>query len=207
MRASLAHNHALGVKAQRTALQALRDHGKVEAGHKVLITGASGGVGSFAVQIAKHRGADVTGVCSTRNIEMVTALGADSVIDYTKQDWTQQRGRYDVILDNVGNHGLAAMRACLTPTGILLANGAPVSGWVGGLGHFAKATVQSIFIRRQARPFVSVMRSDELRELRDLVESDAIRPVIGATFSLDEGPAAVASVADGRAPAKTVIVV
>jgi NADPH:quinone reductase-like Zn-dependent oxidoreductase len=196
---------AVGVSAF-TALQALRDHGKVQSGHKVLITGASGGVGSFAVQVAKHAGAQVTGVCSTRNVDMVKALGADSVIDYSKQDWAQLPERYDVILDNVGRHGLAQMRACLTPTGVLLANGAPVSGWVGGLGHFAKAMTQAIFIRGQARPFVSMPNNEDLETLRGLVESGVIRPVVGATFNLDEGPDAVASVADGGAPGKTGIV-
>lgn len=195
---------AIGVSAF-TALQALRDHGRVEAGQKVLITGASGGVGTFAVQIAKSMGAEVTGVCSTRNMDMVRSLGADHVIDYTQTEWTQGDNKYDVILDNIGNYPLSDARRVLTSEGILLANGAPVGGWFGGLGHFAKATIVSLFLRQQARPFVSFATKEDLTTLRDLAEEGKLTAVIDRTYPLNQTVAAIDHVAEGHSQGKTVI--
>jgi NADPH:quinone reductase-like Zn-dependent oxidoreductase len=195
---------AIGVSAF-TALQALRNHGKVEAGQKVLITGASGGVGTFAVQIAKSLGAEVTGVCSTRNVDMVRSIGADHVIDYTQMDFTRGDQKYDLILDNVGNHSLKAARRALTPNGTLLANGAPVSGWFGGLGHFLKATIISLFVRRQGRPFVSMENQEDLTILKDLAETAKITPVIDRTYPLSDAAVAIGHVGQGHAQGKTII--
>jgi NADPH:quinone reductase-like Zn-dependent oxidoreductase len=195
---------AVGVSAL-AALQALRDHGKVQPGQKVLITGASGGVGTFAVQIAKALGAEVTGVCSTRNVEMVRSIGADHVIDYTKEDFTEGERRYDLILDNVGNHSLSQTRKALTPTGTLLANGAPVGGWFGGLKNPIAAFASSLVVRQQGRPFLSMPNSEDLATLRDLAEAGKITPILDKTYPLSETPEAVATVGQGHSQGKTVI--
>ncbi len=197
---------AVGVSAF-TALQALRDQGKVQPGQRVLITGASGGVGTFAVQIAKSFGAEVTGVCSTRNVDMVRSIGADQVIDYTQEDFTRNGQHYDLILDNVGNHSLADTRAALTPNGNLLANGAPVSGWVGGLGRPAKAFVLSLFVRQQGRPFVSLPNKEDLATLKELAEAGKVTPVIDRTYPLSETHEAMAHVGEGHAQGTTIITV
>jgi NADPH:quinone reductase-like Zn-dependent oxidoreductase len=190
-----------------TALQALRDHGKVQPGLKVLIVGASGGVGTFAVQIAKYLGAEVTGVCSTRNMEMVRSIGADHVIDYTTDDFTQGGQRYDLIFDNVGNHSLSDARRALTPDGKLLANGAAVGGWVGGLGRVVKASASSLFVPQQGRPFVSLPNGEGLATLKELIESGKVTPVIDKTYQLTETPEAMAHVGEGHAQGKSVITV
>ena len=197
---------AIGVSAF-TALQALRDHGKVQPAQKVLITGASGGVGTFAVQIAKFLGAEVTGVCSTRNVDMVRLIGADHVIDYTQEDFTQSEQRYDLILDNVGNHSLSDTRASLTPNGTLLANGAPVSGWIGGLGRPAAAFVSSLFVSQQGRPFVSLPNNEDLATLKELAEDEKVTPVIDRTYPLSETPEAIGHVGEGHAQGKTIVTV
>jgi NADPH:quinone reductase-like Zn-dependent oxidoreductase len=203
---SMGQSSALGVSAF-TALQALRDQGELESGQKVLITGASGGVGTFAVQIAKALGADVTGVCSTRNADMVRALGADHIVDYTREDFTRGEARYDLILDNIGNHSLSSMRSVLTPAGKLLANGALVSGFVGGLGHFAKAAVVSLFVRRQGRPFLSIPTAADLATLKQMAEDGQITPVIDKTYPLRDAPAALAHVGAGHSQGKTIVTV
>ena len=195
---------AVGVSAQ-TALQALRDQLKVEAGQKVLITGASGGVGSFAIQIAKSMGAEVTAVCSTRNIERVTSIGADHVIDYTAEDFTQGSERYDRILDNVAAHSLGATRGALAPDGLLSSNGAPVGGWFGGLSHVIKAMLSSMVNKQQARPFLSTYSQADGEALKVLVEEGKVAPLMDKTFPLDDGVAAVAHVATGHAQGKTAI--
>jgi NADPH:quinone reductase-like Zn-dependent oxidoreductase len=195
---------AIGVSAF-TALQALRDQGKVQSGHKVLITGASGGVGTFAVQIAKSLGAEVTGVCSTRNVDMVRSIGADHVIDYTQEDFTQGSQCYDFIFENVGNHSLADFRRALTADGTLLANGAPVSGWVGGLSYFLKASVVSLFVHQQGRPFLSLPNKEDLAALQQLAEAETIAPVIDRTYPLNETPEALNHVGGGHAQGKTII--
>ena len=197
---------AVGVSAF-TALQALRDHGEVQPGKKVLITGASGGVGTFAVQIAKSFGAEVTGVCSTRNVDMVRSIGADHVIDYTQADFTKSEQRYDLILDNVGSHSLSRTRRILAPDGMLLANGAPMSGWIGGLNHFASAFVSSLFVPQQGRPFVSMPTSEDLATLKALAEVGRITPVIDRTYPLSETAEAMTHVGEGHAQGKTVITV
>ncbi len=152
------HAAAIGVSAT-TALQALRDRGRISAGQKVLITGASGGVGTFAVQIAASMGATVTGVCSARNIDMVRSIGADHVIDYTKEDFTLGGHEYDLIMDNVGSHSLKATRRALAADGILIPNGAGAPhGWFGGLGRPLQAAIASVFVKQQGRGFVSTDR-------------------------------------------------
>jgi NADPH:quinone reductase-like Zn-dependent oxidoreductase len=190
-----------------TALQAIRDHGKVQPGHKVLITGASGGVGSFAVQIARALGAEVTAVCSTRNVDMVRSLGAAHVVDYTQEDFTTSEQRYDLILDNVGSHSLSDTRRALGPGGKLLANGSPVEGWTGGLDHVIKTLVVSLFVRKQGRPFVSLPNNEGLADLKELSEAGKVAPVIDRTYPLAETAEAIAHVGEGHAQGKTVITV
>ena len=197
---------AIGVSAQ-TALQAVRDHGKVHPGQKVLVNGASGGVGTFAVQIAKSFGAEVTGVCHTDKVQMVTSIGADHVIDYTQEDFTQGEQRYDFILDNVGNHSFSDTRRALTAEGTLLSNGAPVGGWIGGLTHVIKALAQSLFVRQQLRPFVSMNSTEDLAALKEFVEAGKVTPVIDKTYPLSETAEAVGHVGQGHAQGKTVITV
>ena len=194
----------LCVSAQ-TALQAIRDHLGVQPGQTVLITGASGGVGSFAVQIAKAFGAEVTAVCSARNAELVRSIGADHVIDYTTQDFTRGEERYDRILDNVAAHSMSDTRSVLTPDGLLLSNGAPVHGWFGGLGNVFRSMLWSVASKQQARPFVSTYSQADGQTLKALAEEGKIRPVIDKIFPLDDGPAAVAHVAAGHSQGKTVI--
>ncbi len=196
----------VGVSAM-TALQALRDQGKLQAGQHVLVVGASGGVGTFAVQIAKAMGAEVTGVCSSRNVDLVRSLGADHVIDYGVEDFTQGGPRYDLILDNVGSHSLSATRRALKPGGTLLSNGSPVGGWVGGLSHVVRAGLASIVVRQQGRPFVSTPRPEDLSELRAMVEAGQLRPVIDRIYPLDETAKAIAHVAEGHNRGTTVIAV
>jgi len=193
---------AVGVSAT-TALQLLRDHGKVQPGQKVLVNGASGGVGSFAVQIAKAFGAEVTGVTSTKNVELVEAIGADHVIDYTKEDFTASGPRYDLILDNVGNHSMAQTRRALTPVGTLISNGGGHSG--GKLGRTMRTMLVSIVVKQQASPTVKTQNHDDLVALRDLVEAGKIKPVIDGTYPLDETPRAIERVAAGHTRGTIVI--
>lgn len=196
---------AVGVSAF-TALQGLRDHGHLQEGQKVLITGASGGVGTFAVQIAKAFGAEVTGVCSTRNLDMVRSIGADHVIDYTKEDFTEGGPKYDLIFDNVGAHSLKDMRRALTPDGLLLANGAAApTGWFGGLGHPLKVTFSSMFSKQQGRPFLSMENEEDLDTLRELAASGRIAPVIDRTFPLEEGVGAISYVGEGHNQGTSII--
>jgi NADPH:quinone reductase-like Zn-dependent oxidoreductase len=190
-----------------TALQALRDQGKLQAGQHVLITGASGGVGTFAVQIAKALGAEVTGVCSTRNVDMVRSIGAHHVIDYTQEDFTTSSQRYDLILDNVGNHSLSDARRALTPDGLLLANGAPISGWFGGLGHITASFFVSLFARQQGRPFVSMPNAEDLATLKEFVEAGKVTPIIDRTYPLSQTPEAIAHVGEGHSQGKTIVTV
>jgi NADPH:quinone reductase-like Zn-dependent oxidoreductase len=184
------------------ALHGLRDAGKVQPGQKVLINGASGGVGTFAVQIAKAFGAEVTGVCSTRNVDMVRSIGADHVIDYTQEDFTQSGQRYDLILDNVGNHSFSDCRRALTPQGILIPN----TGHAG-MGYIVKAFVLSAFVRQQGRPFVAIPNNEDLVVLKELVESGKVTPVIDRTYPLSEVPEAFRYLGKGHARGKVVITV
>jgi NADPH:quinone reductase-like Zn-dependent oxidoreductase len=195
---------AVGVSAT-TALQLLRDDGKVQTGQKVLINGASGGVGTFAVQIAKALGAEVTGITSTRNVDLVRSIGADHVIDYTRDDFTKRAERYDVILDNVGNHSMARTRGVLAPTGILISNG---GGHVGGkLGRTLRTMLVSMFVRQQARPSVKAQNRDDLVVLKGLVEAGKVTPVIDGTYPLNDTPKAIARLSTGRARGTIVITV
>jgi NADPH:quinone reductase-like Zn-dependent oxidoreductase len=184
------------------ALHGLRDAGKVQPGQRVLINGASGGVGTFAVQIAKALGAEVTGVCSTRNVELVRSIGADHVIDYTQEDFTQGGPRYDLILDNVGNHSLSDCRRALTPQGKLIPN----SGHAG-MGYVLKAFVSSLFVRQQGRPYLSMPNEVDLTVLKELIEAGRVGPVIDRTYPLSETPSAMAYVGEGHARGKVVITV
>ena len=199
---------AVGVSAF-TALQAIRDQGKVQPGQKVLINGASGGVGTFAVQIAKVYGADVTGVCSTRNVDMVRSIGADQVIDYTQEDFTQSGQRYDFILDNVANHSLSDCRRALTPNGTLLPNGGGHSSgrWIGPMGSVIKALVLSLFVRQQGRLFLSLPNKEDLATLKELTESGKVTPVIDRTYPLSETSEAIGYLGEGHARGKVVITV
>ena len=195
---------AIGVSAS-TALQLLRDDGKVQRGQKVLVNGASGGVGTFAVQIAKALGAEVTAVTSTKNVEMVRAIGADHVIDYTREDFTTGAERYDVILDNVGNHSMARTRRALTPGGRLISNGGGHSD--GKLGRTVRTMLASMVVRRQAGPTVKTQNHGDLVALRDLVEAGKVTPVIDRTYPLTETPEAIGHVAAGHARGTVVIAV
>lgn len=196
---------AIGTSAF-TALQALCDYGNLQAGQQVLITGASGGVGTFAVQIAKSMGAEVTGVCSTRNLDLVRSIGADHVIDYTEQDFTLAGPAYDLILDNVGVRSMKDTRRALTSNGALLSNGGPApTGWFGGMGHPIKATVASMFVKQQGRTFVASGNKEDLATLKNLAEAGEIVPVIDRTYPLDEGVAAISYVGEGHNQGTTVI--
>jgi NADPH:quinone reductase-like Zn-dependent oxidoreductase len=193
---------AIGVSAT-TALQLLRDDGHVQPGQKVLINGASGGVGTFAVQIAKAFGAEVTGVSSTRNVELVRSIGADHVIDYTAEDFTKGGPRYDLILDNVGNHSMSETRRALTPEGRLISNGGGHTG--GKLGRTIRTAIVSMFVRQQAGLSLKTQNSADLEVLKALVEAGKVTPVIGGTYPLERTPAAIEHVAQGHARGTVVI--
>ncbi|MDI1442481.1 NAD(P)-dependent alcohol dehydrogenase [Polyangium sp. 6x1] len=191
-----------------TALQALRDAGRLQAGQRVLINGASGGVGSFAVQIAKSMGADVTAVCSTRHVDKVRSLGADEVVDYTKEDFTRQTGRFDVMLDLVGNRSLSACREVLKPTGTYVScAGSPGGQWVGPIVWIMKVMLTGAFASQRMTSFLTKPRREDLIALSDLVEAGALWPVIERQYTLREAADAVRHVAEGHAQGKTVIIV
>ena len=190
-----------------TALQALRDIAHVQPGQAVLITGASGGVGTFAVQIAKALGAEVTGVCSTRNMELVRSVGADHVIDYTTTDFTRTGLRYDVIFDSVEAQSLAEVRRALTPTGTLIPNSGRGGRWVGPLGRIVKARARSLFTRQTLRPFTSVGKRQDLLDLAELLEAAQLTPVIDRTYPLSEAAEALRYVGAGHTRGKVVITV
>src|SRR5881398_2454677 len=193
-----------------TALQALRDKGKVQSGQKVLINGASGGVGTFAVQIAKSLGADVTGVCSTRNVDLVRSLGADHVIDYTKEDFAKGDQRYDVILDNVPNHSLSECRRILTPEGkyVMIGGGGPNDNrWIGPFGRLIQTLVVGPFVSQEMGMFMADTNQKDLAVLADLMQSGKVKPVIDRTYKLSEVPAAIAYLEQGHARGTVVITV
>ena len=193
-----------------TALQAVRDRGKIQSGQKVLINGASGGVGTFAVQIAKSFGADVTGVCSTRNVDLVRSLGADHVIDYTKEDFTKGEQKYDVILDNVANHSLSEFRHVLTPNGkyvMIGGGGANEQGVFGVMLRPLKAMVLSKFVDQQMGMMMADSNQKDLSLLAEMVESGKMKPVIDRTYKLAEVPEAIGYLEQGHARGKVVIVV
>src|SRR6267154_3349248 len=177
-----------------TALQAVRDKGKVQPGQKVLINGASGGVGTFAVQIAKSFGADVTGVSSTRNLNMVRSIGADRVIDYTKEDFTKSGQRYDLILDNVGNHSLLECRRALNPKGkyvMIGGGGSTEQGFIGPLVNPIKALVLAPFVSQQMGMMLAQLNKKDLTILGDLMQAGKIKPVIDRTYTLSQLPEAI----------------
>ena len=193
-----------------TALQAVRDKGKVQAGQKVLINGASGGVGTFAVQIAKSFGADVTGVCSTRNLDMVRSLGADHVIDYTKEDFAKGDQRYDVILDNVPNHSLSECRRVLNPRGkyVMIGGGGPNDNrWIGPFGRLIQALVVSPFVSQKMGMMMAQLTQSDLTILGDMMQSGKVKPVIDRTYKLSEVPEAIRYLEEGHARGKVVITV
>lgn len=190
-----------------TALQGLRAGG-VGAGTKVLINGASGGVGTFAVQIAKALGAEITGVSSTRNLELVRSLGADAVIDYTQADYTTADAKYDMILDNVGNHGFLANRRALTPAGkyVLIGGGGPDDGrWIGPMINPVKAMLLSPFIKQDMEVLFANLSREDLAELSRLMAAGQVTPVIDRRYSLAEVPAAIEYLETGRARGKVII--
>ena len=188
-----------------TALQALSKIANVQPGQTVLVTGASGGVGSFAVQIAKAFGAEVTGVCRAVNVELVRSLGADHVIDYTTTDFTRDEKRYDVILDNVEAQPLAAVRRALAPTGTLIPNSGRGGRWIGPLGRMLTARVLSGFTRQRLRPFASVETRQDLLTLADLLATGQVTPVIDRTYPLEEAADALRYIAAGHTRGKVVV--
>ncbi len=191
-----------------TALQAVRDRGKVRAGQSVLIIGASGGVGTFAVQIAKSFGAEVTGVCSTTKVGLVRSIGADHVIDYTRDDFAEGLQSYDVILDIGGNSSLTRLRRALTPKGTLVIVGGETDGrWLGGSDRQLRALVLSPFVRQKLGTFVSSENAEDLMVLKELVEAGAVTPVVDRIYPLNEAPQAIRYLVEGHARGKVAITV
>ncbi len=184
--------------AALTALQGLRDKGNLQLGHKVLINGAAGGVGTFAVQIAKALGAEVTGVCSTRNVEMVRSIGADHVIDYTKENFTKNPQRYDIVLDNIGNHSLSACKRVLNPGRKLVIVG-------GSVRHMIAALLRNPFTNRKAIPFMANLNNSDLVVMRELLESGKVVPVIDRRYSLNDTADAIRYLQLGHAQGKVII--
>lgn len=191
-----------------TALQAVRDHARVQPGENVLVIGASGGVGTFVVQIAKAYGGKVTGVCSTAKVDLVRTLGADDVVDYTRDDFADGAERYDVILDTGGNTSLKRLRRALAPKGRLVIIGGETAGrWLGGADRQLRASVLSLFVRQKLGTFVASENAADLVVLTELIESGKVRPVIDSTYPLSEVPAAIRQLLEGRARGKIVITV
>jgi NADPH:quinone reductase-like Zn-dependent oxidoreductase len=192
-----------------TALQGLRDKGKIQAGQKVLINGASGGVGTFAVQIAKSFGTEVTGVCSTRNVDLVRSIGADHVIDYTKEDFTKTDQRYDLIFDLVGNHSFSERRRILNPNGICVMAGVGGAGWHDGMGMRLagelNAYVRSRFVSQKFIAYIAQFNKKDMMVLADLMQSGKVTPVIDRTYKLNETADALRYLETGHARGKVVI--
>jgi NADPH:quinone reductase-like Zn-dependent oxidoreductase len=191
--------------AALTALQGLRDKGHIQPGQKVLVNGAAGGVGTFAVQIAKSFGADVTGVCSTRNVEMVRSIGSDQVIDYTQQDFTRSGQRYDLIFDTVGNHSLSACRRVLNSKGFLVMAGGSSGRWQMGLMRAVRALLWSQFSSRKLAGLLAKPNQKDLDALRALLEAGKVTPVIDRHYKLNEVPEAIRYLEEGHARGKVVI--
>ena len=190
-----------------TALQGIRDVGKVQSGQSVLVIGAAGGVGSFAVQIAKAFGAHVTGVCSTSKVELVRSIGADEVIDYTREDIAEGTRRYDVIFDTAGNREISDLRRILVPKGTLVLAGGEGGGRWLGMGRVMKAKAMSPFVGQRMTNFLARPKAADLTTLKELIEADKIKPVIGSRYSLGEVPAAIAEIGAGHGRGKVVITV
>jgi NADPH:quinone reductase-like Zn-dependent oxidoreductase len=197
--------------AALTALQGLRDKGKIQAGQKVLVNGASGGVGTFAVQIAKSFGTDVTGVCSTRNLDLVRSIGADHVLDYTKEDFTNSNQRYDLIYDLVGNHSFSERRRILTPNGICVMAGLGGAGWHDGfvtrLGGELNGYLRSRFVSQKFISYIAEFNKKDMTVLADLLQSGKIKPVIDRSYKLTETADAIRYLDQGHARGKVVITI
>lgn len=204
---SLTHVQAAAIPtAGFTALQGLRDKARLRAGQRVLINGAAGGVGTFAVQVAKAYGAEVTGVCSTGNVELVRSIGADQVIDYTEVDFARAAQRYEVLLDLIGNHSLTRCRGVLTPDGTYVLAGSTARGaLLGPLARALRATMLDKVVRQRLIPFLSARSQDDLRELVELVQGGRLTPVIDRTYPLDEVQDAVRYLEQGHARGKVVL--
>ena len=191
-----------------TALQGVRDHGKVQPGQKVLIIGASGGVGTFAVQIAKSYGAEVTGVCSTAKVDLVKSIGADHVIDYTHDDFAEGQRRYDVILDIGGNATLSRLRRALTPKGTLVIAGGETDGrLLGGADRQLRAIAMSPFVGQKLGSYISSENAEDLIVLKELIEAGKVTPAIDRTYSLTEVPDAIRYIEEGHARGKVAITI
>jgi NADPH:quinone reductase-like Zn-dependent oxidoreductase len=189
-----------------TALQAVRNKGKVVPGQKVLIIGAAGGVGSFAVQIAKAFGAHVTGVCSTTKVDLVRSIGADDVIDYTRDDFAETGERYDVVLDIAGNRSLSHLRRALGPRGTLVIVGGEGGGrWFGGIDRQLRASMLSPFVSQKLGTFVAKANGEDLVVLKELIEAGKVTPVIDKAYPLSEVPEAIRHLKEGHARGKVVI--
>jgi NADPH:quinone reductase-like Zn-dependent oxidoreductase len=191
--------------AALTALQALRDKGNLQPGQKVLINGASGGVGTFAVQIAKSMGAEVHGVCSTRNVELVRSLGADRVFDYKQEDVTESGEVYDLVVDMVSNHSLSKIRSVIRPEGRLVIVGGPSGNWLAPLKRPLAALVSGPFVDQELMLLLAQLDKDDLAEVAELVQRGVVRPVIDRRFTLDHVPAAIDYSEQGRARGKILI--
>ncbi|TRW46077.1 NAD(P)-dependent alcohol dehydrogenase [Georgenia yuyongxinii] len=191
-----------------TAWQGLHDAGRIQAGQHVLVVGASGGVGSYAVQLAKVAGAEVTGVASTEKLDLVRALGADHVIDYRTQDWADGARRYDLILDIAGNPPLGKLRRALTPTGTAVITGGEDGGsFSGGMNRQLRALALSPFVKQRLTFFLGVVRRRDLERLTELIEAGEVTPSVGASYPLDRAPDAVRDLASGKIRGKASIVV
>jgi NADPH:quinone reductase-like Zn-dependent oxidoreductase len=207
--ANLTFEQAAAVPMAGTvALQALRDHAKVQASQTVLVNGASGGIGTFAVQIAKALGADVTGVCSTRNVELLRSIGADHVIDYTKEDFTRSGQHYDIVFDNVSNHRLSDLRRALTPTGVLIPNGGRFDNrWFASAGRLMSATVMFRSGPQRLGKFLVAQTHEDLIVLKEMIESGKVTPVVDRAYSLSETAQAMSHVGSGHARGKIAVTV
>ena len=188
-----------------TALQGLRDKGKLQAGQKVLINGASGGVGTFAVQIAKALGAEVTGVCSTRNVELVRALGADHVVDYTREDFTRSGERYDLLLDIAGSKSWSRLRRVLTPEATVVIVGAQKRRVLGPIGHIVRLRLASLYGSQKAVFFIAKTNRADMEILRELLEAGKVKPVVDRRYELSETADAFRYLGEGHARGKVVV--
>ncbi len=188
-----------------SALQGLRDRGRIQSGQRVLINGASGGVGTFAVQIAKSFGTEVTGVCSTRNVGLVRSIGADHVVDYTQDNFTQSGQRYDLMLDTVGSRSLSECRRVLNPKAVYVSVGAKMGDWIGPLTHISKVLLASLFGSQKMAPMLARITKEHLVVLQGLLEAGKVTPVIGRRYELSEVPEALRHQGERHAQGKTVI--
>lgn len=193
--------------AALSALQGLRDKGRIQPGQKVLINGAAGGVGTFSVQIAKSFGADVTGVCSSKSADIVRSIGADHVIDYTREDFTKSGQRYDLIFDCVGNRSLSDLRRAMTAKGTYVVVGGPAGRWIGPLAPSLRALLVSPFVSQNLVTFTASINKEDLVVLKELIEAGKVTPVIDSCYNLSEVPQAVRHLEEGHARGKIVITV